>query len=377
MKHQDPSPALVKSILIASADHLPNVEWPSKDQGWGRVNVSRAVVETRTNNMEWIDQTTKFHANNASVTYRFDVQAGEPLRVALVWTDESSAVYTGKTLVNDLDLEATSPSGMVYKGNMFSSGQSVVGGAADRTNNVEMVYMDVPEAGEWTVTVKAHELPPGGNLNQDFALSVVGNVNKKFIDLSAQNLSVRATDAAEGEKIPIAFDLANLGNLPAPAVAWRLVLMDESGAVVDTLRSGLDDLGPNKGLRIYTNWTAVRGSWTIKAIPNPFLNIKEESYQNNNVSKTFFIKGFGVSFELQPLQRAGRPGSVVTFQATVRNTGNVDDLYLLSRSEPPSGWSARLDSTVLDIDAGKNKLADKIVTIPTKAIANGILRSQP
>ena len=48
--------------------------------------------------------------------------------------DEAAAV----SLVNDLDLEVESPSGQVFKGNHFGGGQSITGGTADDTNNVEM-----------------------------------------------------------------------------------------------------------------------------------------------------------------------------------------------------------------------------------------------
>ncbi len=361
----EPSPAVVKSILVASADHLSSSQWPSREQGWGRVNVSRAIVETRDNNMEFVDQTTKFNSIGASQSYKYDVQAGNPLRVSLVWTDLPSHVYSGKMLVNDLDLEVESPSGQVYKGNVFGGGQSITGGSADDTNNVEMVYIEAPETGEWKVTVRSSQLPPvwnGGN--QDFALSVVGNVNKKFVDLAAQNLSVRATDAAEGDAVPIVFDLANLGNLPALNVQWHLNILDELGQLHERLGQGFVDIAPRSGVRIYANWTAVRGQFTIKAVPNPFLSIAEESYQNNNVSKQVSIKGFGVSGEVTEPIKDGLPGTDVEFTLEITNEGNVADLFILSRSEPPTGWNARLDATFLDINPGATKTAVLTITVP-------------
>ncbi|UCC92990.1 MAG: S8 family serine peptidase [Thermoplasmata archaeon] len=366
----EPSPAVVKSILLASADHLSTSEWPSREQGWGRVNVSRAIVETRDNNMEFVDQTTKFYNVGESQSYRYDVQPGNPLRVSLVWTDLPSEVFSGKMLINDLDLEVESPSGQVYKGNVFGGGKSITGGNADDTNNVEMVYIEDPEAGEWEVTVRASQLPPvwnGGN--QDFAVAVVGNVNKKFVDIAAQNLSVRATDAAEGDVIPIVFDLANLGNLPAPAVPWVINIMNEFGSLHERLTQGFDDIEPRSGVRIYANWTAVRGEFTIKVIPNPLRTMAEESYQNNNASKEVFIKGFGVSGDVDQSVQDGLPGTDVEFTMEVTNEGNVPDLFILTRSEPPSGWNARLDATFLDIIPGGTKTAVLTVTVPQGLMA--------
>jgi subtilisin family serine protease/uncharacterized membrane protein len=366
----EPSPAVVKSILLSSADHLPTSTWPGRDQGWGRVNVSRAIVETRDNNMEFVDQTTKFYSVGESQSYRYDVQAGNPLRIGLVWTDLPSHVYSGKMLVNDLDLVVESPSGKLYKGNVFGGGQSIVGGTADDTNNVEMVYIEAPETGEWEVTVSSSQLPPvwGGGV-QDYAVSVVGNVNKKFIDVAAQNLSVRATDAAEGDVIPIVFDLANLGNLPATAVPWVLNVLDEYGSLHERLKQGFEDIAPRSGVRISANWTAVRGDFTIKVVPNPLRTLAEESYQNNNISKDIFIKGFGVSGDVDVSIKDGMPGTDVDFTMNVKNEGNVPDLFILSRSEPPTGWNARLDVTFLDINPGATKTAVLTVSVPNGLMA--------
>ncbi len=372
--HKDPSPALVKSILIATADHLPGVQWPGNEQGWGRVNASRAILETSDRFVEWIDQSTSLSSPGETIAYKFDVTAGTPLTFSLVWTDIPGAVQAGKDLVNDLDMELLSPSGKMYRGNHISGGQSTEGGTADRTNNVEVTHFMTPEAGEWEVTVRANELPPvGGGGEQDFALVAVGNVQKKFVDIVAQNMSVRATDAAEGEVIPIAFDLTNEGKLPAGNVPWRLVLLDEEGEDYTTLDTGIDFLGPLAGVRLYANWTAVRGTYTAVAIPNIDRTIAEETYQNNDISKMFFIKGFGVNATLQLDVSAGDPGTDVSHTIEVTNTGNTEDRYLIERTPPPTGWDARLDSTVLSIDPGVTRTANLIVSIPMGAEAGTIV----
>ena len=367
----DPSPALVKAVLIATSDHLPTDAWPGKAQGWGRVNVSRALVESRTQTMEWIDQSSNLTAPGESMEYAFEVDSGAPLSVSLVWTDVSSALYSGKTLVNDLDLEVRSPSGEVWLGNVFLDNRSTTGGTPDRVNNVECIYVPAPEPGTWQVKVIAHELPPvpGGGA-QDFAIAVSGQVNKRFVDLLAENLTVSAADAAEGELVPIRFDIANTGNIAAQSVAWRLDLLDGSGNVVDTIKSGtVGSIAPRASTRILASWNAVRGPYTVKAMPNPYRHIREETYQNNDMSKSFFVKGYGFEAFVPVAIGSGLPGQDVTFDINATNTGNTRDLLTLVRQEPLAGWSARLDRSFLDLPAGRVGTAKLVVTIPQDAIA--------
>lgn len=367
----DPSPALVKAVLIATADHLPTDAWPGKGQGWGRVNVSRALVETRTQTMDWVDQSSDLSAPDESMEYSFEVDTGSPLSVSLVWTDVSSALYSGKTLVNDLDLEVRSPSGTVWLGNVFQDNRSATGGTADRTNNVECVYIPTPERGTWQVKVKAHELPPvPGGGSQDFAIAVSGQVNKRFVDLLAENLTVSAANAAEGEVVPIRFDIANTGNIAAQSVAWRLELLDSAGTVIESIRSGtVPTILPRTSTRIYANWTAVRGSYTVRAIPNPYRHIREETYQNNDASRSFFVKGYGLEAFVPVAIGSGLPGEDVSFDINLTNTGNSRDLFTLVRQEPPAGWSARLDRSFMDLLPGRVGTVKLIVTIPADALA--------
>ena len=62
---------------------------------------------------------------------------------------------------------------MLYRGNVFSGGQSATGGAADIRNNVEQVHLSSPELGTWTFRVKATAVNQGP---QGFALIATGQV---------------------------------------------------------------------------------------------------------------------------------------------------------------------------------------------------------
>jgi hypothetical protein len=95
--------------------------------------------------------------------------------VTLVFTDAPGAAGASPSniVINNLDLEVETPSGVVYLGNAFAGGESTTGGSADPVNTVEQVHLSAPETGEWTVRVIGSEVSVGP---QSYALVVTGEV---------------------------------------------------------------------------------------------------------------------------------------------------------------------------------------------------------
>ena len=87
-------------------------------------------------------------------------------------TTSSSSPAAAFNLVNDLDLELVSPTGSIYRGNVFSNGASQTGGSADALNNVEAVRIPGPETGSWIVRVRAQTVPQP---TQGYALAATGD----------------------------------------------------------------------------------------------------------------------------------------------------------------------------------------------------------
>jgi hypothetical protein len=171
------SAALVKATLINSAGDLldenndgandNDFPIPNNHEGWGRVNLAVATDGTA----EFVDNTTGL-STNGTATFNYNLAAGQPFKVTLVWTDYPSTESATTNLVNNLNLEVTGPGGVLYRGNVFSGGWSQTGGSADTLNNVENVYVQAPAAGTWTVTVRGANVPNGP---QPFALVVDGS----------------------------------------------------------------------------------------------------------------------------------------------------------------------------------------------------------
>jgi hypothetical protein len=74
--------------------------------------------------------------------------------------------YPGRSLVNNLNLIVTDPAGRVHYGNA-NQGHSV----PEVKNNVEVVHVERPTPGEWSIAVAASSIPHGP---QPFALVGLG-----------------------------------------------------------------------------------------------------------------------------------------------------------------------------------------------------------
>jgi hypothetical protein len=148
--------------------------------GWGLVDLRRVLFcDPERRRMRFWDVR---HADGVRsedvVGHRVTVVDGsEPLQVSLAWTDRPGTLGADDPVVNDLDLEVTSPGGTRFVGNVFRDGVSVPGGGdADRRNNVEMVLVERPEPGAWTLEVRAHAVNSGDRPGQGFALVASGHL---------------------------------------------------------------------------------------------------------------------------------------------------------------------------------------------------------
>ncbi len=123
-----PSAALTKATLINSAINMGGTTaMPANCQGWGRVLLENALFFTGQSRKLWVrDDTTGFATGStAEQTWNFSVNSTtEPFKATLAWTDYPSTPAAGVNLVNDLDLTVTGPTGTIWRGNVFASGQS-------------------------------------------------------------------------------------------------------------------------------------------------------------------------------------------------------------------------------------------------------------
>jgi hypothetical protein len=181
-----PSAALLKAMLIAATRSVPN-DWiyniglapakpaPTYEQGFGFPVLDDALYFPGDHARVRVADVPLAQglAQGETATLHLNVAAGTQLKVALVWTDPAG-IPRGVSdptpeLVNDLDLRVTDIFGNTLFGN-----ESLHPGQPDRLNNVEVVTIAAPPAGNYTISVTANRL--GSGPRQSYALVITGDL---------------------------------------------------------------------------------------------------------------------------------------------------------------------------------------------------------
>jgi serine protease AprX len=177
-----PSAALLKATLINGAQRLmgcdavaPLSGEPNFHQGFGRVDMAATVPNPMSPNLKlefadtWKTPSLVFQDTGQRLRWQVNVGATLPLRVCLAWTD---VPFRG--LQNLLLLLVDDASGEKFVGNCDAAATLKISGmTADPNNNVQVVRVQKPRAGFFTIAVTATNLlqPP-----QAFALVVTGDL---------------------------------------------------------------------------------------------------------------------------------------------------------------------------------------------------------
>ena len=183
------------------------------------------------------------------------VEEDEPaLKVTLAYPDlpGNPAVQT-QHRINDLTLRVISPSETVYYGNegLLEGVWSTPGGAADTKNTVECVFVQNPEAGEWTIEVRADELvqdaaPATIMLDAPYALVASGVRSVDYSDVDRETTARRSA-------LSLVLDGPNPNSRTAhftyalsAARDLRLTVHDAQGRRVATLFEGVKATGTHQ-----------------------------------------------------------------------------------------------------------------------------------
>jgi hypothetical protein len=160
----NPSPALIKAAVINSGQEMngatTNVSTiPNGNEGWGRISMKNMFNVGFP--IAYVNQGIAFSNPGESFTMTGAViDPSKPVRFTLVWTDPPGA--GSPALVNNLDLTATVGAN-TYRGNVFTGGVSVTGGANSTVDNVENVFLNSGVAAGTAVSIVINATTLNGN----------------------------------------------------------------------------------------------------------------------------------------------------------------------------------------------------------------------
>lgn len=167
-KKPSPSAALLKAALIAGCERLPGYAPAGvpldNHQGYGRVNLDAVLAPAGSASALFRDDKSGLRTGQVR-KFTLKVTSNQaPLRMVLAYSD-----YPGPSLVNNLNLIVTDPAGKRYVGNQRATGVMTL----DAANNVEVLDVQGPAAGTWTIEVVGSNVPQGP---QPFAWVAIGRI---------------------------------------------------------------------------------------------------------------------------------------------------------------------------------------------------------
>ncbi len=244
------SAALLRSMAIVSCD--PNIGSyvpPSFDMGWGRIDVDSVLYLTGDARKLIIKDDTIGVTTGVTITDSFLVNSAIPLRVCVAWTDTAAVVNANPTLVCDLNVLLTAPSGTYYRGNQYTTGQSTVNpGTWDNRNVEECCRVNSPQTGKWKLAVSGQTVPNGP---MGYAYAITGDIAPILVGVEENRQSVKMVNTVSIKTITngsIQLQVVLVGDARVSAR-----IFDLSGRVVETITDKMYATGThqiNHGTRL-------------------------------------------------------------------------------------------------------------------------------
>lgn len=235
-----PSGALLKAMLIDSTIDMTGITgFPNMQEGWGLIRLDNVLAfpGAARNLRVWDKRHVDGLTTGVTDVQHIDVASNaQPLKVVLAWSDAPGAVNAATPVVNNLDLEVVSPDGtQTFRGNVFTNGVSTTGGTADATNNVEVVLVNSPVPGDWTVRVIGTAVNVGSP-GQGYAVAATADMTEVPSTTGVQDTLVVRVAFAD---IALQPSLPNLQNLMLDVADYIDEVSYGQATIVPTYRGTL------------------------------------------------------------------------------------------------------------------------------------------
>ncbi|WP_304943083.1 Ig-like domain-containing protein [Vallitalea guaymasensis] len=388
-----PSAALMKAAIINGGTDL-GFGFPSKDQGWGRVNLADSL---KNKEYEYSDQAYSL-ATGATQNFTYTIEStSTPLTISLVWSDYPGSTAASKALVNDLDIKVTSPSGTVYYGNDFTQPYN---SDYDRLNNVENIYIDSPETGNYSVEVKGYNVPQGPQsfalfASADFGTAIVDDVAPTCNITSPSNgdtvnamlaIEANAEDNVAVSKVEFYVDNNKIGEVTAAPYNfnWNTNTVNNgnynlkvkaidtsnneatSSEITVTVNNVIDDEAPTCNITSPANGDDVNGTININADAQDNIAVnKVEFYVDNNKIGEDTTSPYSFEWDTTTVSNASHTLKVKAID-TSDNEGLSNEITVAVDNAPTveyktetfTGSASIFNSPQIDIDVTANGTID-------------------
>jgi hypothetical protein len=213
-----PRAMTAKAMVINTAYRYPLTQGglTRAKQGWGLADIGNLYA---LRNKVLIVNETDLVTNGQTRSYQVCIAPNEPVAsFTLCYIDPQGNPAAAQARINDLSLRVTSPGGTVYRGNsgLVANNYSTSGGVFDTRDTVENVFIQNPQAGNWTIDVVATSVvqdaylaTPGVNdvpfalvasgvLGQRPTMSTVGAMPTMISPTTPTTVSIRVVPGCEG-----------------------------------------------------------------------------------------------------------------------------------------------------------------------------------
>ncbi len=171
--------ATLKGLVIHTADEAGTYDGPDYQFGWGLMNTKNAVLRiSEDQDINVIDEAILNEGETFNMLITSD--GTEDVKVTICWTDVPGTPLSPQLdpinamLVNDLDVSLAFEENTYYpwKLNRNSTYAAATNDSENDVDNVEVVYIENPAAGEYLITVNHDGSLSGGN--QAFSIIISG-----------------------------------------------------------------------------------------------------------------------------------------------------------------------------------------------------------
>jgi subtilisin-like proprotein convertase family protein len=196
--------ATLKGLACHTADDAGNIG-PDAVFGWGLLNAKKAAETLRDNGLNsWVSENSLNQGGSYTMTVRSNGGANNPLIASISWTDLPGEANNGqrldpndtfRSLINDLDIRITRNSSTFFPWKLqLDPTMDAVRNGDNNVDNIEVVKIDNPVAGDYTITITHKGTLVTGK--QDYSLIVTGVASSFAITSTSDDLVKCANETA-------------------------------------------------------------------------------------------------------------------------------------------------------------------------------------